>query len=119
MKFLKGIIFVFAILLVIIQLSKAENDIPSQYTKNYRKSHPDPSMNPIHRETRSGPLSNYAPYTQPKYRKHNKNISNINNYRDTSAINAQKAKGRSVSRVVEDTKTEEKKAKRKFRKYRR
>lgn len=119
MKFQKGLIFAFAIIIVMIQFTKSENDFPSQYTKNYRKNHPDPSMNPIHRETRTGPLSNYATYTQPKYRKHNKNISNVNNYRDTSAINAQKAKGRSVSRVVEEKATEEKKSRRKFRKYRR
>ncbi len=99
MKFLQ-ILAVIILLVCVIDCKKSHKkhtSKQSQFGRNYRKVHPNPSYNPLPREYETGPLTNYAPITPKKYRAYNRYISEQNRYLETTGSNAQIASGKPVA----------------------
>lgn len=76
------------------------DNVPSQYTRNYRKPFADPSANPLPKEYYTGPLTNAAPIAPAKYQAYNRYISNENNYLDTTGMNIERANGKPVAQKL-------------------
>jgi len=103
MKFLQ----IFAICLIIAAVVEAKNlkkvhkHKDEQFGRNYRHPQANISDNPTPKEYFTGPISNYAPITNKKYRKYNRYIADSNGYVNTTGRLARKAKGLPISYKLE------------------
>ena len=106
MKFLQ----IFAICLIIATVVEAKNLKKvhkshkwgeAQFGRNYRHPHANISDNPVPKEFFTGPITNYAPITNKKYRKYNRYIADSNGYVNTTGRLSRKAKGLPVSYKLE------------------
>ena len=103
MKFIKLIaLIILASLSLSVLAKKKKKNLQSQFGRNYRKLNPDASENPIHANYHTGSLTNPAPIAPTKYQQYNRLLSDGHDYKDTTGINAEYAKGHNHVRVRDD-----------------
>ena len=91
MKIMKFVLLILAIL----KLALLEAPV-SQSTRNYRKTVPNPSFNPLPNNWQTGPKNNLPLQRPAKYHAYNSKLHNGSTYMDKSAQLRQKARARMV-----------------------
>lgn len=91
MKFLK--FFLAAAILIISVFSKKIRKQDSQSTRNYRKVHANPSLNPLPASWSHGPLASFSQHTPQKYKAYNSQLAGTSTYTDVTAQMRRAANG--------------------------
>ncbi len=91
MKIMKFVLLILAILQLTLQKAPV-----SQSTRNYRKTVPNPSFNPLPNNWQTGPRNSLPLQRPDKYHAYNSKLHNAHKYLDKSAELRQKARARMI-----------------------